>query len=144
MSDLENEMSFGVLFGRVLPEINKYKNSSIGNTPTTYIGLIRSNGNEPMVAIEAFPKVSPKSRANRIPRWRRSSFRLLPNINTVVSRFSEPCPPTQKGPLNRDRIIPIIWFDYFCRQQNCPVNRVNLLYQSSLNRDTTVLLNISI
>ena len=108
MSDLENEMSFGVLFGRVLPEINKYKNSSIGNTPTTYIGLIRSNGNEPMVAIEAFPKVSPKSRANRIRMWRCSSFRLLPNINTVVSRFSEPCPPTQKGPLNRDKIIPII------------------------------------
>ena len=50
-------MSFGVLFGRVLPEINEYENSTTA-TPTTYLGLIRSNGSEPMVAIEAFPEVS--------------------------------------------------------------------------------------
>ena len=51
MTDLENQRSFGVLFGEVLPGSESRRNS----TPTTYIGLIRSNGNRPMVAAEAFP-----------------------------------------------------------------------------------------
>ena len=55
MTDVDNQRSFGVLFGEVLPgEMERGKET----TPTTYIGLIRSDGRRPMVAAEGFPKSS--------------------------------------------------------------------------------------
>ena len=49
ITDIDTGQSFGVLFGEVLP----LKNDS--SIPTTYIGLIRSDGDNPMIAVEAFP-----------------------------------------------------------------------------------------
>ena len=49
ISDVKTGQSYGVLFGEVL----QIRNDS--SVPTTYIGLIRSDGSNPMVAAEAFP-----------------------------------------------------------------------------------------
>ncbi|XP_054766754.2 uncharacterized protein LOC129273769 isoform X1 [Lytechinus pictus] len=54
LTDTDNNRSFGVLFGRVLPRINQ-STSAGDSAPLTYIGLLRSNGESPMVVVEAYP-----------------------------------------------------------------------------------------
>ena len=49
ITDISSGQSFGVLFGEVL------RNKNDSSVPTTYIGLIRSDGTNPMVAAEVFP-----------------------------------------------------------------------------------------
>lgn len=59
LTDTDNDRSFGVLFGRVLPTNSQSPSTSTStwdSSPTTYIGLVNSNGQgSPMVVVQAYP-----------------------------------------------------------------------------------------